>query len=412
MHESLEDVSVARNASFGDLNATATVRIGLLWHSAASGNLGVGALTVANLAIASAIAKEAGLKAEFVVMGMRERGEPYLLSEQAAIYSIDTKAMVSPGGFWSAVGKLDGVLDIGAGDSFAEIYGPKRFAFLWLSKVLTLARRVPLLLSPQTIGPFTKAAYRSLARGVLERADRVVARDEMSLAALRELAPKAQGRLSVDVAFALPFEDRSLARGGGVVRMGVNVSGLLFSEAESGRNRFNLSYDYTAAMRRLLSELSKDARVEVHLITHACHVSDAWDDDGRLADRLAAEFPAVRRVPDFAGPSEAKSYISGLDLLVAARMHACIAAFSSGTPVIPIAYSRKFTGLFGMLDYPWVVPPTGVSEDQVLDLVRSGIGRRAELAHDIDRGMMKVGALLDVYRQELKGFLLKAAARQ
>jgi polysaccharide pyruvyl transferase WcaK-like protein len=28
-------------------------------------------------------------------------------------------------------------------------------------------------------------------------------------------------------------------------------------------------------------------------------------------------------------------------------MHACIAAFSSGVPVFPLAYSRKFNGLFG-----------------------------------------------------------------
>lgn len=412
VHEPLEDPSVARIVAFGALEATAAVRIGLLWHSAASGNLGVGALTVANLAIASEVARDAGLKAEFVVLGMREIGQPYLAPETAEIYSIDTKALLSPGGVWAKVGDLDCVLDIGAGDSFAEIYGAKRFGFLWLSKVLTLVRRVPLLLSPQTIGPFSKPGYRLLARGVLERADVVVARDEMSLAALSDLAPAAEGRLAVDVAFALPYEDRRHLRGGKVTRLGVNVSGLLFNEAESGRNRFNLSYDYAAAMRRLLDELSRDARVEVHLITHACHVSDAWDDDGRLADRLAAEFPAVRRVPDFASPSEAKAYISGLDLLVAARMHACIAAFSAGTPVIPIAYSRKFTGLFGMLDYQWLTPPVGISEDQVLDFVRFGIDRRSDLARDIERGMTKVSSLLDIYRQELRGFLLKAKARR
>src|SRR3546814_15541517 len=72
--------------------------------------------------------------------------------------------------------------------------------------------------------------------------------------------------------------------------------------------------------------------LEVHLISHATSNRDVRDDDGQAADRFAAEFPGTIRVPDFAGPCEAKSYISSLDYLVAGRMHACIAAFSSGTP--------------------------------------------------------------------------------
>ena len=35
-----------------------------------------------------------------------------------------------------------------------------------------------------------------------------------------------------------------------------------------------------------------------------------------------------------------------MDFFTGARMHACIAAISSGVPVIPMAYSRKFNGLF------------------------------------------------------------------
>lgn len=37
------------------------------------------------------------------------------------------------------------------------------------------------------------------------------------------------------------------------------------------------------------------------------------------------------------------------------RMHATIGALTSNTPVIPVAYSRKFTGLFDSVDYPYVV---------------------------------------------------------
>ncbi|MDO9429852.1 MAG: polysaccharide pyruvyl transferase family protein [Phenylobacterium sp.] len=380
------------------------IRIGLLWHSASSGNLGVGALTLANLAIARDTAREMGLEPEFQIMGMRELNAPYLDEVEAARYPIDTKTLLSPRGFWSAVGQRDCVLDIGAGDSFADIYGPKRFGFLWLTKVMALARGKPLLLSPQTIGPFTKWPYRLLARFAMNRATAVVARDEMSLSALRGVAPKANGTVSVDVAFALPFQDRSAERGGARLRVGVNVSGLLFNEAESGRNRFGLDVDYAKLMRSFIRELAERPDIEVHLVTHALHATDPWDDDGRVADKLGAENPAAIRVPNFAGPSEAKSYISSLDFLVAGRMHACIAAFSSGTPVVPIAYSRKFTGLFGMLGYRWLVPVTGSDDASAHAFMMDCLARRSELERDVGEGMGKVGTLLDVYRSELRKF--------
>jgi polysaccharide pyruvyl transferase WcaK-like protein len=120
-------------------------------------------------------------------------------------------------------------------------------------------------------------------------------------------------------------------------------------------------------------------------------------------------FPTTIRVANFNGPSEAKSYISGLDFLVAGRMHACIAAFSAGVPVVPVAYSRKFSGLFGMLDYRWMVPVTGLDTDDALAYLNSCLDRRSDLASDVATGMTKVRALLDVYRLELSACLNDAA---
>lgn len=389
-----------------------SLEIGLLWHSPSSGNLGVGALTISNLAIAREVAREMGLETRFVVMGMREPNPPYLTADEAAHYPIDTRTLLSPSGYWTAVARLDGVLDIGAGDSFADIYGMKRFMFLWLTKMMTLARGRPLLLSPQTIGPFTKQPYRLMARQALKRATAVIARDEMSFKALANLAPHAKGALAVDVAFAMPYDDRSQERGGRRLKVGVNISGLLFNEAETGRNRFGLSFDYAKLMMGLVRELAARPDVEVHLLTHALHATDSWDDDGRVADRVVREVPDVLRVEDFASPQEAKSYISGLDFLIAGRMHACIAAFSTGTPVVPIAYSRKFTGLFGMLGYPWLITMQGFDEAAAHQYLIECIDRRAVLSADIEKGMVKVDALLDVYRRELRKFFEALGARR
>jgi polysaccharide pyruvyl transferase WcaK-like protein len=384
--------------------AAGEISIGLLWHSPNSGNLGVGALTVGNLELARRAAAAAGLTPRFRILGFVDEGVPsYVTDPDVEIVALDTRALAPGGAYWRALGDLDCVLDIGAGDSFADIYGAKRFAFLWLSKELALGRGVPLLLSPQTIGPFTREPQRMLAAHAMGGAHAVVARDPMSFEAARRMSPGAHVVESVDVAFALPFERRK-RRAGKTIEVGVNVSGLLFNGGYTGANEFGMQVDYADYSRRLIAELAARPGVSVRLICHVNTDEMPQDDDGRVADRLAAEFPGVERVPSFGSPSAAKSYISGLDFLVGARMHACIAAFSSGVPVVPVAYSRKFAGLFeGVLDYRHLVPVTGLSTDAAVTFTLDRLDRRDELKAEVARGNAKVADLLAVYTGELEG---------
>jgi polysaccharide pyruvyl transferase WcaK-like protein len=91
-------------------------------------------------------------------------------------------------------------------------------------------------------------------------------------------------------------------------------------------------------------------------------------------------------------------------------MHACIGAVSSGTPVVPIAYSRKFSGVFGLIDYPALVDVAGMTTEAALAFVLAQLDARAELAAAARRSMEKVQGFLDVYRAELATVLGKAAA--
>lgn len=390
--------------------ADQAISIGLLWHSVRSGNLGVGALTVSNIALLREACGRLGLRPRFVVLGPREASPAYVDEPDVEALDIDGRFMGSPAGYWRTLRALDCVVDIGGGDSFAEIYGPKRFAYLWLTKFLAVRRGLPLMLSPQTIGPFESEPWRRLAGYIMDRADVVMARDPLSFAAATELARRTRVREAIDVAFALPFERR--ARGRGPVEVGINVSGLLFNGGYGGGNQYGLDVDYAALMRGTIAALGERDDVAVKLFTHVVSETLPVDDDGRVADQLAREFPAAERVPDFASPSDAKSYISGLDLVVAGRMHACIAAYSSGVPVLPVAYSRKFSGLFeGVLGYRHGVPVKGLPTDTALDYLLGAVGRREALRTEIESGLTTVQAKLDVYRAELDAFLGRFARK-
>lgn len=386
------------------------LKVGLLWHSATSGNLGVGALTVANMALVRRVAAELDLECDFQILGMRDGITTYVQPEEAGTFVLNTKNLLSPSGYFREVGRYDVVLDIGGGDSFTDIYSNLRFVYVWLTKMMTVWRGVPLLLSPQTIGPFTRNPHTPLASWALSKSYSVVVRDIPSYELMQKLAPKARTIQSTDVAFALPFEDRSAERGGKRLRVGVNVSGLLLGEIERGTNRFNLSFDYAELTRRFIADLLARGDTDVHLFTHAT-ADYRSDDDGWAVDQLASEFPQAIRVPDFAGPSEAKSFISSLDFVTAARMHACIGAFSAGTPVVPIAYSRKFRGVFGQLNYGWYVDTEGRTTDEALAFMHEGLARRAELAKAEAEGMRQVTPLLSAYLDELRRLFSEVAAK-
>lgn len=388
---------------------TARFKIGLLWHSVRSGNLGVGALSVGNIELARRAAARAGLTPHFTLIGPREPGPVYISGPDIEARDITGRYMISPGGFWADLGKLDYVLDIGGGDSFADIYPDKRFAYIMATKAMAIVRGIPMILSPQTIGPFSRQPHSRAAAWACTHSEAVFARDPLSMQALARLAPTARAYQSVDVAFALPYQ-RPVPLGG-KPRFGVNVSGLLFSGGHTGKNEFGVEVDYTALTRALVKTLLDRGDVEVDLFGHV-NSPMPRDDDGVAVAALAREFPAARQVPAFTSPSEAKSYISGLDFVVGARMHATIAAYSSGVPVVPISYSRKFEGLFGGLGYDWLVPVRGLSTDAALAYILEAYAQRGRLVADIARGNTIVDAGLETYVGVLADRFAAAAARR
>ncbi len=379
-----------------------TVRVGLLWHSPNSGNLGVGALTVANMALIDAAAERAGVIAEYTILGFRDPGAPdYVSHPRVAVMPLGGRALLPGGGYGAALRRLDVVIDIGGGDSFADIYGAKRFAYQMATKVIARMMRIPLILAPQTIGPFTHQPYRTLAAAIMKSAELVVARDPLSFDAARTMSARIRLMQAVDVAFALPYAAPA-PRDGGNIRVGLNVSGLLFNRGYSGANEFGMEIDYPEFTRRLIGRLLAEPDVEVWLVAHVNSDTLPRDDDGRVAAALHEEFPATRLAPRFTSPSDAKSFIAGLDFLVAGRMHACIAAFSAGVPVVPVAYSRKFSGLFGaLLGYEHMLPVRGVDTQAALDFTLDRFHDRTALRADIARGTRVAEDLIEVY----SGFL-------
>jgi len=373
----------------------------LLFHSTRSHNLGVGALTVGHVAILREVAAELGRTVRFIVPDWKDARASYLTGEDIELRDLDGAYLKRPNGFWRDLRAADAVLDIGGGDSFADIYGPKRLRLMFAMTAMAHLARRPFIFAPQTVGPFSQVVSKRLARAHLARCRVVAVRDQPSKDCVKELGGKAVPLLASDVAFGLPAGPSPDV--GTDVNIGLNVSGLLMGGGYTGRNEFGLQLDYPALIRDLIGWFQGQGAT-VHLIPHVI-VPDGpmtGEDDHRACAALAQSFPGTVLAPAFQSPSEAKGYIAAMDFFMGARMHACIAALSSGVPVVPMAYSRKFAGLFGSLGYDQTVDCTSTDGTTIKAAITAAFANRSELAAAAQRAADEGRVRLAVYRDGVR----------
>lgn len=380
------------------------LRIGLVLHSTRSDNLGVGALTVAEIDILREVARDLGRRLEVLVFDWRGPREPYVAGDDIVISDFGNKSLANPFDYLAKVATCDLLVDIGAGDSFADIYGLHRLRRNLAMKALARLGGTPVVMAPQTIGPFATPLARRLARLCLSLCRFVATRDELSNRALDELGFRGKRIEASDVALRLPYATPS--RGDGPPRVGINVSGLLYGGGYTGRNEFGIAFDYPGLIRVLIADFQARG-AEVHLVPHVLVDGGrmAMEDDMAACRAVAQACPGTILAPAFASPSQAKSYIAGLDFFTGARMHACIAALSSGVAVVPMAYSRKFAGLFGTIGYGRTVDCTTQDAETVRAAVLAGFEARADLANEARAALGRGLERLALYQQALKAVL-------
>ncbi|TNC17133.1 polysaccharide pyruvyl transferase family protein [Georgenia sp. 311] len=254
--------------------------------------------------------------------------------------------------------QADAVVDLSGGDSFTDLYGPQRLDTVCAPKEAALRSGRPLVLLPQTYGPFTTTDGRRRAERLVRSATIAYARDSWSHDRLLELAgPDAHSsrfREGVDVAFGLAPQrpDDAIAAHldalAGEVVVGVNASGLL-REVSAGE-RFGLAGDYIGTMTDMVKALVA-AGAYVVLVSHV-HGKHPLENDSAAFDLIDdALSPSERRRTWRLDPTlraaHLKWCIARMDWFTGSRMHATIAALSSAVPAFGYAYSDKARGVFG-----------------------------------------------------------------
>ncbi|MEM1061585.1 MAG: polysaccharide pyruvyl transferase family protein [Planctomycetota bacterium] len=301
-----------------------------------------------------------------------------------------------------AVAAADAMLDVSAGDSFTDLYGAYRFDSICYLKELAVRRGLPLVMLPQTYGPFAAEESKRRAAAIVSRAAIVWSRDERSAKVADELFEIGGGdasrhHMGVDVAFALPklaasgadADSFSAFRDEHELVAGLNVSGLVYNQSEKSKRDFGLSTDYRPAVAGVLERLLADGRVGVALVPHVVAARGATESDSDACDAAKAALPAglrerVHVLPELDDPRIIKWYIAQCDWFCGTRMHATIAGLSTGVPTASLSYSMKTLGVFGTCGLAdEVFEMQSLPTDEAIERTVGSWERRAEIGRTL-----------------------------
>jgi colanic acid/amylovoran biosynthesis protein len=218
----------------------------------------------------------------------------------------------------------------------------------------------PIILYPQTIGPFRKRFARLVARIVLSRVDAILVRDDFSKAFLRNSLRITQTPIydGSDAAFLLPpasrhrarqiLEEEGLAQGKPLV--GMTVRRWVFPFAKNSREKYR---DFKATMARIADhvvEIKGAIPVFVPMVCIPGKPLEQDDEASRDVIRAMRRGDAARLLrSSHYSPEEIKGVIGEMKLQIATRMHSVIFASSMNVPVVAVAYEPKTNSLMKAL---------------------------------------------------------------
>lgn len=307
----------------------------------------------------------------------------------------------------AAIRESVATLDVSGGDSFTDMYPDDRIHLIAGCKELVLRLNRPLILLPQTYGPFDESLDR--ASRIVQASTACFARDERSFESLKKMLGRHfdpdRHRCGVDMAFGLevrsaeaelPPEMLSWLADERTPLIGLNISGLIGNSPSIGREKYGFKADYRQIVSEFVRWLLSETEARVVLVPHVMTASGQSESDVSACDWLKAQFAGedAKRIavsPTSMDQSQVKWLISKFDWFSGTRMHATIAGLSSLVPTSTVAYSDKAIGVFESCGQGReVFDPRVLGTDEVVERMKDSFGRRDELKTSLKEHLPRV----------------------
>lgn len=246
--------------------------------------------------------------------------------------------------FGKIIRNLRWVAAINGGDGFSDIYSTETFISRLHETNIAMKCNIPVIILPQTIGPFKEESNRVIANRILQYATRIYVRDDKFIEELNSMGLKYE--MTKDLSaymkpqpFDIDIEPNAV---------GLNVSGLTYSNTFRTLSGQFASYHY---LMKAIVRYFQSQNVPIYLIPHSYnynHPEESNDDLVAIKDLYAkledrTNVHVIDR--DMISP-QVKYVISRMSFFIGTRMHANFAAIYTKVPLFGLAYSYKFQGAF------------------------------------------------------------------
>ncbi|NQU86212.1 MAG: polysaccharide pyruvyl transferase family protein [Mariniphaga sp.] len=257
---------------------------------------------------------------------------------------------------------------INGGDGFSDIYGTEAFEHRLFITRLALKKKIPLIILPQTLGPFKDNSNLETAKAILKYASKIYVRDDKFISTLSSW--QIPFELTKDLSYYMKPEKVDIETKPGAI--GLNISGLCYSnEFKDLSGQFDL---YPSLIFRIINYFQKKNK-HIYLISHSYN----YDNPEISNDDLQATRDVYNKLKDKTNVQlidrnlnapQTKYIISRCDFFIGTRMHACFAAIFTKTPLFGLAYSYKYEGSFRYMglenNYTSIL---NIKEDQIDDVI-------------------------------------------
>lgn len=235
----------------------------------------------------------------------------------------------------------------------------------------------PVLLFPNSVGPFRTWLGRSMAKLSLDSCDYLLIRDPISYGIVEKMGFKSSKVLTYDT--ALLFDQTVPLRAGVTLPEGL-VMGVSAGVYSNSLSKAEVEKYVTAHAQALDFAIEKHG-FSVVFLPH--YISGLGGDDLEISQKIInqmrnkqhTQIIVTENVPEF------KALLNRMKLVISSKMHPAILAVSAFVPVLSIVYDHKQTGFFqrlGMKDCTLNIHE--VSTERLTAKIECTWGRHSDLS--------------------------------
>lgn len=278
----------------------------------------------------------------------------------ALLYRLTCKKIGSKifGKEFDAYAKSDLIVDL-SGDGYSDEITPLGSIVHSLQLLPGIFLGKKIFICAQSIGPFSILFTRMLSKAVLNKVSLLTVREQLSKKYLKSIGVKQDIIVTSDCAFGMsPHVSKKIDEWHTkfkkwkekeniivCVSLSKRLSRFIFPEVKDRKQKYGL---YVETFANILDYLLNRYNCMVVFVPHVLGPPPV---DDRYTHRdIVNHIKQVEKVvliEETFKADEMKAIISKADFLISARMHALIAAYSTGVPGVAIGYSHKYKGIVG-----------------------------------------------------------------